>query len=143
MDRSRQAPRNAASRRPSPAVWSTNTWFKLVLGFLALVYVLSQFQQLASVRHIFDDSERLHGFDSLDDPTYHPKISIIVVWTGKEQPNYLTWFLDSIARQPDEVELILIQRGNNQLSNLPANIPHGSRNVKLVQMSDERCECKR
>ena len=143
MDRSRQAPRNAASRRASPAVWSTNTWFKLVLGFLALVYVLSQFQQLASVRHIFDDSERLHGFDSLDDPTYHPKISIIVVWTGKEQPNYLTWFLDSIARQPDEVELILIQRGNNQLSNLAANIPHGSRNVKLVQMSDERCECKR
>lgn len=113
---------------------------KLALGFFGLVYVLLQCQKSTTVQRFLDDSsERLYGFGPIDDPAYHPRISIVVVWTGEERPNYLTWFLDSIARQPDQVELVMIQRGNHHLSNLAGSFPPGSRNIKLVQMSDERC----
>jgi len=49
----------------------------------------------------------------------------------------MTWFLESIARQPDEVELVLIQRGRNVM-NLEGTIASRARNIKVVQMSDDR-----
>jgi hypothetical protein len=136
----RESARHAPSRRQlRPVDLTTRTLTKLVLGFLGLIYVLLQCQKSNTVQRFLDDSERLYGFGPIDDPTYRPRISIVVVWTGEERPNYLTWFLDSIARQPDQVELILIQRGNDHLSDLAGTFPPGSRNIKLVQMSDERC----
>lgn len=147
MNSRRESARHAPSRRQLRPVDLTKTLIKLALGFLGLIYVLLQCQKSTTVRRFLDDSsevvqessERLYGFDPIDDPTYHPRISIVVVWTGEERPNYLTWFLDSIARQPDQVELVLIQRGNHQVSDLAGSFPRGSRNIKLVQMSDERC----
>lgn len=141
MDRSRLALGNASSRRSSVrrSVWSAKTCIKSVAGFLALVYLLSQLQTLPSVRRMFDERESLRGFEIRADPTYHPRISIVVVWTGTESPNYLSWFLNSIANQPDQVELVLIQRGDGSMIDLAESFPDGSRNIKLVQMSDERC----
>jgi hypothetical protein len=140
MNFRRESARHASSRRQLRPVGSPKTLTKLALGFFGLVYLLLQCQKSSLIRKLLDESsERLHGFGPIDDPTYHPRISIVVVWTGEERPNYLTWFLDSIARQPDQVELILIQRGNHHLSNLAGSLPPGSRNIKLVQMSDERC----
>jgi hypothetical protein len=141
MNFRRESARHAPSRRQlRPVDLTTRTLTKLALGFLGLIYVLLQCQKSSFIQRFLDDSsERLYGFGPTDDPTYHPRISIVVVWTGEERPNYLTWFLDSIARQPDQVELVLIQRGNYHLSDLAGSFPRGSRNIKLVQMSDERC----
>jgi hypothetical protein len=140
MNFRRESARHAPSRRQLRPVDLTRTLIKLALGFLGLVYLLLQCQKSSFIQRFLDDSsERLHGFGPTDDPTYHPRISIVVVWTGEERPNYLTWFLDSIARQPDQVELVMIQRGNHHLSDLAGSFPPGSRNIKLVQMSDERC----
>jgi hypothetical protein len=70
-----------------------------------------------------------------------PRISLIVVWTGTERLNHLTWFLDSVARQPNELELILIQRGDTFVD-LESSIEPATRNIKLVRMSNAECECE-
>ena len=70
-----------------------------------------------------------------------PRISLIVVWTGTERLNHLTWFLDSVARQPNELELILIQRGDTFVD-LKSSLEPSTRNIKLVQMSNAECECE-
>ncbi|KAJ9111231.1 hypothetical protein QFC22_006606 [Naganishia vaughanmartiniae] len=111
--------------------------FKTVLAVLVLLYLLLRLQFTSIIRRLLFDEERIFGLQSLDGAPYHPKISLIGIWTGTDYPNYMTWFLESIARQPEEVELILIQRGSALVSfeDTPA---YNARNIKVVQMSDAR-----
>lgn len=113
---------------------------KAVIAIPCLLYLLLRLQSTPSVRQLLFNEELRYGFPAPHDSTYHPKISLVGIWTGTQEPNYLTWFLESISRQPDEVELVVIQRGRN-LGNLAGTIASlGARNIKVVQMTDDRCE---
>ncbi|KAJ9099320.1 hypothetical protein QFC21_004201 [Naganishia friedmannii] len=126
----------ATRGRLSPPNIVNNT-LKTVIVFLGLLYLLLRLQSIPTVRQLLFDEERTYGLQPPDGLPYHPKISLVGVWAGSHYPNYMTWFLESIARQPDEVELVLIQRGSNLMSfkDTPA---YEARNIKVVQMSDDR-----
>jgi hypothetical protein len=110
------------------------------LGAIAcLILVISRVQSSPSIRQLLFDEEVQYGFPTPRDVSYQPKISLIGVWAGNEEPNYLTWFLESIARQPDEVELLVIQRGRN-LGNFGGDAVAKARNIKVIKMSDDRCK---
>jgi hypothetical protein len=106
---------------------------------IALIFLLARVRSFSSVRQLLFDEEVQYGFPSPRDVAYQPKISLIGVWTGNEEPNYLRWFLESIARQPEEVELLVIQRGRG-LSNFGGDVVANAGNIKVVKMSDDRCE---
>jgi hypothetical protein len=118
---------------------NVKTIVKTASAFLCLLYLLLQCQSISIIRRFLTDEELVYGFQQDGGPRYHPKISLVAVWAGKDQPNYMTWFLESIARQPDEVELVLIQRGRS-LMDIKGTIASRARNIKVVQMSDDRCE---
>lgn len=130
--------KRATRGRLAPLNIVKNT-FKTVVGFLGLLYLLLRLQSIPTIRQLLFDEERIYGLQLSDGSPYHPKISLVGVWTGTHYPNYLTWFLESIARQPDEVELILIQRGSN-LMRFEDTVAYEARNIKVVQMSDDRCK---
>ncbi|KAJ9105751.1 hypothetical protein QFC20_004238 [Naganishia adeliensis] len=113
------------------------TILKTLIAIACLILVLARVQSISSIRQFLFDEEVQYGFPTLRDVTYQPKISLIGVWTGNEEPNYLTWFLESIARQPDEVELVVVQRGRN-LGNFGGDVVARAKNIKVVKMSDDR-----
>lgn len=115
------------------------TILKTLIAIACLILVIARVQSIPSIRQFLFDEEVQYGFPTLRDVTYQPKISLIGVWTGNEQPNYLTWFLESIARQPDEVELVVVQRGRN-LGNFGGDVVARAKNIKVVKMSDDRCK---
>jgi hypothetical protein len=115
------------------------TIVKTLVAIVCLVLLLARVQSAPSLRQLLFNEEVRYGFPSPSDVAYQPKMSLIGVWTGNQEPNYLTWFLESIARQPDEVELLVVQRGNS-LKTLGGDVVAKARNIKVVKMSDDRCE---
>lgn len=106
---------------------------------LALIFLLARVESFPSIRQILFDEEVTYGFQTTRDVSYQPKISLIGVWAGNEEPNYLHWFLESIARQPEDVELVVIQRGK-RLGNFGGDVVANAENIRVVKMSDDRCE---
>ncbi|KAI5449625.1 hypothetical protein NCC49_004177 [Naganishia albida] len=94
-------------------------------------------RMLVRVAAILFDEEVTYGFQTTRDVSYQPKISLIGVWAGNEEPNYLHWFLESVARQPEDVELVVIQRGK-RLGNFGGDVVANAENIRVVKMSDDR-----
>ena len=112
---------------------------QVLLGFLISVWLILQSHSIPLVRSILTGDVVISGYPR--STASHPKISLVVVWTGDDLPNYLGWFFDSIARQPQELELVIVQRGDRHLDLTPA-ITQGATNIKIVQMSNDRCRSR-
>lgn len=112
---------------------------QILVGTLISTWLIYQSHSIPLLKRILTGDVIIRGHHGRSDASA-PKISLIVVWTGDERFNYLSWFFDSIARQPEELELVVIQRGSSHLDLTPA-ITEGTTNIKIVQMTNERCTC--